>query len=303
MSAVSARHQLKKGTVGKWLLSFVRFVVIFGLAFIIIKPFIYKTLMAFMSPDDLLDSTVHLVARNPSLYYWQRAWEGLNLSQTLPNTLFLSLGVAVIQVLSCTMIGYGLARFRFLGNKILSAAVIVIILVPYHVISIAQYLDFVYFGIGNFTINLVDTFWPMLILAFTGLGIKEGLYIYLLQQFFRSIPLALEKAAYIDGAGTIRTFFQVMLPNARTMMMTVFLFSFCWQWTDSTYSSIYFNELPVFANTIESFYIRVGLNADMLGTNITRNAMAILIIIPLLVLFGFGQKLLVKSITLSGMAN
>lgn len=303
MSTVSARRQLKKGTVGKWLLSFVRFVVIFGLAFIIIKPFIYKIMMAFMSPDDLLDSTVHLVARNPSLYYWQRAWEGLNLSHTLPNTLFLSLGVAVIQVLSCTMIGYGLARFRFWGNKILSAAVIVIILVPYHVISIAQYLGFVYFGFGNFTINLVDTFWPMLILAFTGLGIKEGLYIYLLQQFFRSIPLALEEAAYIDGAGTIRTFFQVMLPNARTMMMTVFLFSFCWQWTDSTYSSIYFNELPVFANTIESFYIRVGLNADMLGTNITRNAMAILIIIPLLVLFGFGQKLLVKSITLSGMAN
>lgn len=303
MSTASARQRFKKGTVGKWLLSFVRFVVIFGLAFIIIKPFIYKIMMAFMSPDDLLDSTVHLVARNPSMYYWKRAWEGLNLSETLSNTLLLSLGVAVIQVLSCTMIGYGLARFRFRGNKILSAAVIVIILVPYHVISIAQYLGFVYFGVGNLTINLVDTFWPMLILAFTGLGIKEGLYIYLLQQFFHSIPSALEEAAYIDGAGTIRTFFRVMLPNARTMMMTVFLFSFCWQWTDSTYSGIYFNEIPVFANTIEAFYIRVGLNADMLGTNITRNAMAILIIIPLLVLFGFGQKLLVKSITLSGMAN
>lgn len=303
MSTVSVRRPFKKGTVGRWLLSLVRFVVIFGLAFIIIKPFVYKIMMAFLSPDDLLDSTVHLVARNPSIYYWKRAWEGLNLGQTLPNTLFLSLGVAVIQVLSCTMIGYGLARFRFRGNKILSAAVIVIILVPYHVISIAQYLGFVYFGVGSFVVNLVDSFWPMLILAFTGLGIKEGLYIYLLQQFFRSIPLALEEAAYIDGAGTIRTFFQVMLPNARTMMMTVFLFSFCWQWTDSTYSSVYFNELPVFANTIVAFYVRVGLNADMLSTNIVRNAMAILIIIPLLVLFGFGQMLLVKSITLSGMAN
>ena len=66
---------------------------------------------------------------------------------------------------------------------------------------------------------------------------------------------------------------------------------------------MYLNELPVFANTIQTFYIRVGLNADMLGTNITRNAMAILILIPLLVLFGFVQKLLVKSMTLSGMAN
>ena len=81
------------------------------------------------------------------------------------------------------------------------------------------------------------------------------------------------------------------------------MFSFCWQWTDSTYSSIYFNEMPVFANTIESLYIRVGLNADMLGTNIARNAASMLIIIPLLILFGFCQKMLVKSIALSGMAN
>lgn len=102
------------------------------------------------------------------------------------------------------------------------AMVIVIMLVPYHVISIAQYLGFVYFGVGSFTINLTDSFWPSLILAFTGLGIKEGLYIYLLREFFKSLPAELEEAAYIDGAGTIRTFFQVMLPNARTMMMTVF---------------------------------------------------------------------------------
>ena len=268
MSAVR-RIPLKQRVPGL-LLSLIRFVIIFGLAFIILKPFVYKILMAFMSPDDLLDSTVRLVPRHFSLYYWKTALEGLNLGQTLRNTGLLSLLVGVIQVASCTMIGYGLARFKFRGS---------------------------------FTINLTDSFWPSLILAFTGLGIKEGLYIYLLREFFKSLPAELEEAAYIDGAGTIRTFFQVMLPNARTMMMTVFLFSFCWQWTDSTYSSIYFNEMPVFANTIESLYIRVGLNADMLGTNIARNAASMLIIIPLLILFGFCQKMLVKSIALSGMAN
>lgn len=303
MKMQSSKALRRRLPIGRFLLSLVRYVVIFGLAFIILKPFIYKILMAFMSPADLLDPTVHLVPADPSFYYWGRALEGLDLRQTLPNTLVLSLGVAVVQVLSCTMIGYGLARFRFPGSRLLTAAVIVIILVPFHVIGIAQYLGFVYFGIGSWTVDLVDSFWPMLILAATGLGIKEGLYIYLLQQFFRSIPRALEEAAYIDGAGTFCTFFRVMLPNARTMMMMIFLFSFCWQWTDTTYSGVYLNELPVFANTIQTFYIRVGLNADMLGTNITRNAMAILILIPLLVLFGFVQKLLVKSMTLSGMAN
>ena len=279
MSAVR-RIPLKQRVPGL-LLSLIRFVIIFGLAFIILKPFVYKILMAFMSPDDLLDSTVRLVPRHFSLYYWKTALEGLNLGQTLRNTGLLSLLVGVIQVASCTMIGYGLARFKFRGSKLAMAMVIVIMLVPYHVISIAQYLGFVYFGVGSFTINLTDSFWPSLILAFTGLGIKEGLYIYLLREFFKSLPAELEEAAYIDGAGTIRTFFQVMLPNARTMMMTVFLF----------------------ANTIESLYIRVGLNADMLGTNIARNAASMLIIIPLLILFGFCQKMLVKSIALSGMAN
>ena len=84
MSAVR-RIPLKQRVPGL-LLSLIRFVIIFGLAFIILKPFVYKILMAFMSPDDLLDSTVRLVPRHFSLYYWKTALEGLNLGQTLRNT-------------------------------------------------------------------------------------------------------------------------------------------------------------------------------------------------------------------------
>ena len=117
------------------------------------------------------------------------------------------------------------------------------------------------------------------------------------------MPKDLEDAAYIDGAGALRTFVSIMLPNARTMMVTVFLFSFCWQWTDTVYSSLYFSELPVFANTIQGIFVRVGLSADHLGSAIAQNAAAMLIIIPLLVLFVFCQKSLVKSIAVTGLAN
>ena len=294
---------MKRQKIGALILSFMRFVIIFGLAFIILKPFFYKIMMAFMDPDDLLDSTVRLIPRIGSVYYWKVAFEGLKLSETAVNTFILSISVGILQVISCTMIGYGLARFRFIGSRLAFGFVLVIMLVPFQVISIAQYLGFVYFKIGGFAVNLVDSFAPIMILAFTGLGIKEGLYIYLFREFFRSLPKALEEAAYIDGSGVIGTFFRVMLPNARTMVMTVFLFSFCWQWTDSTYSSLYFYEKPVFANTIEALYIRVGLNADMLGTNIARNAAAMLIMIPLLILFVYCQKSLVKSVAMSGLAN
>lgn len=292
-----------KRKVAMLALSLLRFVILFGLAFIILKPFIYKILMSFMHPDDLLDSTVWLVPRLGSTYYWQQAVEQLRLPDTLINTSLLSLSVGILQVISCLMIGYGLARFKFKGSKLAFALVIIIMLVPVQVISIARYLQFNYFSFFGKVISLTDTFWPIIILSSTGLGIKQGLYIYMFREFFRSLPVVLEEAAYIDGAGPIKTFISIMLPNAKTVIATVFLFSFCWQWTDTVYSSLYFNELPVFANVIDTMYIRVGLNADMLGTSILRNSAAMLVMIPLLVLFVFCQKLFVRSMAISGLAN
>ena len=287
----------------KWPLSILRFIIIFGLAFIILEPFVYKILMAFMHPDDLIDSTVWIVPRIGSTYYWQQALEQMKLPQSAINTFLLSLIVGILQVFSCTMIGYGLARFNFRGNKAAFAVVILIMLVPVQVISIARYLDFNYFNFFGKVISLTDTFWPLIILSVTGLGIKQGLYIYMMRELFRSLPVSIEEAAYIDGAGPIQTFINVMLPNALTTMATVFVFSFCWQWTDTTYSSLYFNEMPVLANVVDTMYIRVGLNPDPLATGILRNAAAIIIMLPLMVLFVFAQKLFVKSMALSGLAN
>lgn len=292
-----------KRKVAMLALSLLRFVILFGLAFIILKPFVYKILMSFMHPDDLLDSTVWLVPRLGSTYYWQQALDQLRLPDALINTSLLSLAVGVLQVVSCLMIGYGLARFKFKGSNIAFALVIIIMLVPVQVISIARYLQFNYFSFFGKVVSLTDTFWPILILSSTGLGIKQGLYIYMFREFFRSLPVVLEEAAYIDGAGPIKTFIRIILPNAKTIIATVFLFSFCWQWTDTVYSSLYFNELPVFANVIETMYIRVGLNADMLGTGILRNSAAMLVMIPLLALFVFCQKLFVRSMAISGLAN
>ena len=298
--------QLSKKTQNRLVklpLSILRFIIIFGLAFIILEPFVYKILMAFMHPDDLLDSSVWIVPRIGSLYYWGQALEQMKLPTSAINTFLLSLTVGVIQVISCTMIGYGLARFNFRGKNLAFFFVILIMLVPVQVISIARYLDFNFFHFFGTTVSLTDTFWPVVILSSTGLGLKQGLYVYMMRELFRSLPVSLEEAAYIDGAGPIQAFLRIMLPNARTTMATVFLFSFCWQWTDTAYSSLYFNEMPVLANVVDTMYIRVGLNPDPLATGILRNAAAIIIMLHLMVLFVFCQKLLVKSMALSGLAN
>lgn len=294
---------LLKKRVAMGVYSIIRFIIIFGLGFIIMKPIISKILLSFMSPEDLLDNTVSQVPKNWSLHYWKFAVKGLHLSESLVNSFLLSFSIAIIQVAVCTLIGYGIGRIKFKGAKIAFIFVILIMMVPTQTINIAQYLTFVYFKIGPVTLNLSDSFWPLYILSFTGLGIKEGLYIYLLKEQFAAMPKDLEEAAYIDGAGIFTTFFRVMVPNAITTMMTVFLFSFCWQWTDTTYSGLYFTNLRVLANSIADVQIKSGLSWDSAGTLIARNAASLVIMLPLVVLFVFCQRFFVQSVSRSGLSN
>ena len=283
------------------LLDFLRLLFVFGIGFIILKPIIGKILLSIMSPSDLLDNTVSIIPKSPSFYYWREAIEDLILPETAINTFLLSLFVAIIQTVSSVLVGYGLARFKFKGQSAAFVFVLILLLVPFKIISIAQYQTFNDLSFGSF--QLVDTFWPLIILAFTGLGIKGGLYIYLMRENFRSLPASLEEAAYIDGAGVFKTFLYVMLPNTRTMIATIFLFSFCWQWTDETYTSLYFYDTKVFASQIDLIFVKNGVFIDSLGSTSAQCAGSLIVTIPLIGLFILCQRLFVKSISTSGLAG
>lgn len=288
---------------GQMFLTIMRFIIIFGLGFIIMKPIISKMFLSFFGENDLMDNAVKLLPKEWSLYYWRKAAEAMNIWESGFHTLLLSLIVAVLQVITSTLVGYGLGRFEFKGKNFLFGFVIVIMLIPYSILSVAQYLGFVYFDIGPFTLNLTDSFWPLCILAITGLGVKEGLYIYLMKENFAALPKELEEAAYIDGAGTVQTFFRVMLPNVRSMIATIFLLSFCWQWTDNSYSTLYLTEFPILANQLNKIQIKDGVMILETNTFIARSTGTLLIMIPLVILFIVCQKFLVNSISRSGLAN
>lgn len=290
---------------GIW--SVFRFVLLFGLCFIILYPFLVKILAACMSPEDLLDSTVKFIPKNWSTYYWEFAWQRLDILKSGSLSICISVVSAVIQVLVSTMVGYGLARFDFKGRNIAFVMVIVILLVPAQVYSIPQYLNFRYFGVGDLNVNLLDTVAPFYLLAFGCLSVKQCLYIYLMREFFRDLPRDLENAAYIDGASIGRTFVDIVLPNAKGMMITIFLFAFCWQWTDTAYSSLYFTSKTTLAMRpiVGSYMVIKGQvsSSDPFGTAIAKAAATIIIIMPVVILAAFCQKFLVRSISRSGMAN
>lgn len=296
-----------KNKVMKVTWSVFRFILIFGLCFVILEPFIIKILATFMSSEDLLDATVKYVPKNWSLDYWKFAIERMDILKSGGLSLFLSLGSAIIQVIVSTMVGYGLARFRFKGRNLAFAIVMVILLVPSQVYSIPQYLNFRYFGVGNLTVNLIDSVIPIFLLSLGCLSIKQCLYIYLMREFFKELPRDLENAAYIDGASIGRTFTTIVLPNAKNMMITVFLFAFCWQWTDTEFSSLYFTSKTTLAmRPVVGSYLTIKgqvSSIDPLGTAIATAAATIIIILPVVILSAFCQKFLVKSISHSGFAN
>lgn len=297
----------KKMKIGQSVWSLFRFVLVFGLCYIILKPFIIKILAAFMSPEDLLDASVKIVPRNWSLHYWKHAIKNLSLGTSGVLTLRLSLVAAVIQTIVSTMVGYGLARFKFPGKNLLFGLVIAVMIVPMQVYSISQFLNFRYFGVGGVTVSLIDTEWPVYILSFCGLGMKQCVYIYLMREFFMGLPIDLENAATVDGASIVQSFIRIVLPNAVTMMVTIFLFAFCWQWTDTNFSSMYFSSKMTLAQipANESIMtIRTMLASyDKTGTTLAQNAAAIVVILPLVGLSVICQKFLVQSISQSGFAN
>ena len=88
-------------------------------------------------------------------------------------------------------------------------------------------------------IHLLNSYWPFFLLSATGMGIKNGIFIYLFNQFFGGMPKEIEDAAMVDGAGSFKIFCKVMLPNAVTIIVTVLLFSVVWQYNDIMYSQLF----------------------------------------------------------------
>ena len=289
----------RKNKAAKIVIAIFRTILIFGLCYVILKPFLIKILLGFFGKTDMLDATVKYIPKNWSIYYWQWAWKHLKLSTAGVNSLVLALGSSLLQVFVSVFVGYGLARFKFKGNTLLFGGVIATLLIPPQIYSTAQYLTFAKI------IPIRNTYIPVYLLAILGLTVKEGLYIYLMREFFKGMPKDLENAAYVDGASVMRTFFTVMLPNAFNMMITVFLFAFSWQWTDYSFETTYMPEITTLPMTLyqRTFLLHKQTTEDTVGTNIARGCGIMIIIAPLVILAIVCQKFLVKSISQSGLAN
>lgn len=310
--------------------SLFRALLIAGISYVILFPVISKLVSSVMMERDLFDKAVMWIPKHFTLEYYRLAWRGMNYPVAFRNSFMLATLVSVLHLLSASIIGYGFARFEYPGSGLVFACVIMTIVVPPESIMYALYLNFRFFnplGLLRSPVNLIGSYWPYVLMGITGTGFRNGLFIYIMRQFFRSMPTELEEAAYVDGAGFFRTFYQVMLPSALPGMVVVFLFSFVWQWNDSALISVLWKDVKVLPQALDSLVMILAnalqdtskssmitktANEIVEGTNyinlrtymhLVRSTGMLLFIAPPLILYAFMQRYFVESVERTGIVG
>lgn len=312
----SGGYLLKK-KVGDIAYRIVRVFLLFGMCFLILQPILNKISVSFMAEEDLYNAMVIAVPEHFTTGNYLLAAQFMDYARTLLNTLAISLSIAVLQIAVCTLVGYGFARFDFPLKKFWFACVVLMIIIPPQTLSTSLYLHFQYFDIlgiiklltGN-PLNLRGSALPYYLMSIGCMGLKNGLYIYMIRQFFRNIPKELEEAAYVDGCGTLKTFFRIMLPDATPILTSCFLFSFVWQWTDGFYSKTFMGSVSLLSRQLQMiadrldhyivFTLHDATGASVGYTNAIVATGTLMVVMPLIVLYLFAQKGFVESLSSSG---
>jgi multiple sugar transport system permease protein len=204
------------------------------------------------------------------------------------NTLIIVLSNVASAVLMGSLAGYAFARLQAPGKNLAFVLVISTMLLPSQVTLIPRYIIFK-------TLRLIDTYGPLILPGWLGGGAFE---IFLFRQFFMTLPLELDDAARIDGCGTARIYWNVVMPLSKPVIATIGIFNFVWAWSD------FFGPL-IYLNSMEKFTLALGLatlqrSAEMSTRWELVMAGSILSILPMLVIFFLGQKYFVQGITLTG---
>jgi multiple sugar transport system permease protein len=286
----------------------------------IIQPLIIRFVNSLKPEIDLYDPTVKLVPRTVTLDNYAIVLGLTDMPNSMLNTLWISFLTSLCQVIATTLVAYGFARYDFPLKKFWFACVVATIVIPPQAISSSLYNYFARFDILGIirhttggTLNLIGSPVPYVLMCLTCMGLKDGLYIYMLRQYFRNVPKSLEEAAFVDGCGTMKTFVRIMLPDAMPIIVSCFLFAFVWQWTDVFYARNFLtSSYSIFSNQISSIETKfsralAGVAQGSASTTVaparSQQLISIGVLIcsaPLIILYLFAQRSFVESISMTG---
>ena len=306
-------------------MNLVTLLLILGLCFVILYPFIRLVPSVLSAVDDLGNPNVIWIPEKFSTVSFRAAArmtmpEGV---MTMVKSIGFALAVMAIQVFIAAMTGYTMARVKYKFSGLLFVLVALCFLVPRQSLLLAQYIYFNHFdALGLLKLfgvewNLINQPATLYLMALLGFGVNQSLFVLIFSQFFKNIPKELEEAALIDGCGFYRTYFRIMVPNAGPAIVTVAILAFVWNYGDTYYTRYFDPSGPYMASKLATTFIDankvtllervrvwygVPVTTDM-TFDALKQAGILIFLAPLLVLYLFAQRWLVENLESSGLVG
>ena len=334
---------LAKKQVSNFSFNLISLILILGLCFVILYPFIELVPTVFSTPEDIGNPNVIWVPEEWSILSFKGAArmvmpEGI---MTMAKSIGTALVLMAVQVIISAMTGYTMARVKYRWlSPVMFVLVVLVFLTPRQSLLLAQYIYFSNFdGLG--LIPLLQDIFPgaawlqhpvagkegvimlinqpasLYIMALLGNGVNQSLMILIFSQFFKNIPKELEEAALIDGCGFYKTYYKIMVPNAIPAIVIVAILSFVWNYGDTYYTRYFDPEGAHLASELATTFIDANKQilldrvkawyAVPVTTDMTFDALKqagiLIFLAPLVVLYLFAQRWLVENLENSGLVG
>lgn len=290
------------------LVSLAIYALLICIGFIYLYPVLYMVSESFMSLDDLLDSSIKWIPSRLSLENYLQAGASMNFGKSFLQSVLIAGLPTLCMLISCSLTGYGLARFNFAGRKLILGVIVFTFVLPSQILMIPTYVMFS-------EMKILGSVWSFILPALVGQGLNAPIFILIFWQFFRTVPRALIEAASIDGAGYFRSFWRISLPSALPAFITVSLFSFVWYWNESYLTELYVHgvltdsgwttlvlQLQAFTTNYNAYAVTAKSGATSLNEAL-KMAGTLLAVLPLLVLYFVLQKHFTESIDRTGITG
>jgi len=286
------------------LFTIVLYLLLIALGFVYLYPLLFMFVTSLKSPTDLLNPMVQWIPTEIYIGNYVKAWRVLNYPTTIVSSILVSVIPSLIQAAVCSVIGYGLARYRFKGKGLIFALIMATFIIPAQNTAIPQMLTFKSLG-------LLGNVFAIILPALFGQGYRSAIFILIFYQTFMSLPKVLEEAARLDGASDLKVFLLVGLPSAVPAFIVSIIFSTVWYWNES-YLTLMFLEggvqtLPMqlakFTQAYENLYPSGMVNIFDRLNEAVKLAGTFLNILPLLVMYFVLQKWFVESVEMTGITG
>ncbi len=269
------------------------YLIITAVSAVMLYPLLWLLGASFKSNSEIF-SSIWFIPDSIDMSIWKNAWETVTpytMGHYYINTFMIIIPKTIFTVISSVLVAYGFARFNFPFKRFFSSLLLIGMLMPAIVKMMPMFLFWRDTG-------LLDTYVPLI---FPALLAEEGMFIFILVRFFDSVPREFDEAARIDGCGTMRTLFLVLLPCIKPAVTSIALFTFLWTMND------FLNPL-IIIQSVEKYPLSLALrlSVDSTGQNYEQCkiiAVSVIGLIPSLTVFALAQKKFVKGITAGGLSG